>query len=260
MGSRLNKAGGFKFISGSGLNRRAEENKPLVDLYLLSRVLPQAIHDDLTGEIHEYFVAELQDNYHNGAVLLKNKATSEDAGDDDTTQTRVMARKILKVVDAYFEDNPDALTDPKAHGHHVFFNAAIVLNATWEVQMDKPRVFAKYLFGDSVQRVTVNGSCLRKRGESPRSSYDTINKQSIEIRDLKSRLETKDNTRELLKLAEAEEKIVEQRKMYEGKLKGINMNNASLERKVDHYKGRAGHLEQKVRDLLQQQLEDLNAS
>ncbi|GAB7326905.1 hypothetical protein MBLNU13_g10873t1 [Cladosporium sp. NU13] len=246
MGSRLNKAGGFKFISGSGLNRRAEENKPLVDLYLLSRVLPQAIHDDLTGEIHEYFVAELQDNYHNGAVLLKNKATSEDAGDDDTTQTRVMARKILKVVDAYFEDNPDALTDPKAHGHHVFFNAAIVLNATWEVQMDKPRVFAKYLFGD------------KSRGykKDLDRSYDTINKQSIEIRDLKSRLETKDNTRELLKLAEAEEK----RKMYEGKLKGINMNNASLERKVDHYKGRAGHLEQKVRDLLQQQLEDLNAS
>lgn len=238
----------------------------------------------------------MQDNYHSGAVLLKNKATSDDSDDDDTTRTRVVAKKILKVVDAYFEDNPDALTDPKTHGHHLFFNAAIILNATWEVQMDKPRVFAKYLFGDSVQRVTVNGSYLRKRGESPHSyeirgykkdldrSYDTINKQFVKIRDLKSQLETKDNTRELLNLAEAEEvarrqirdlkhqvrgkdaqigerdaRFVKQRKMYEGKLKGVNMANASLERKFDQYKSRIGHLEQKVKDLLQQ-LEDLKAS
>jgi hypothetical protein len=298
MGSRLNKAGGFKFILGSGLNRvNEEENKALIEIYLLSNILPQAIQGDLTGENYEYFVAELQADFSRAVGILRDRATGKDVDDVDTTQTLVVAKKVLAVVDAYFASNPNALKGPQTRAHHLFFNSAIVINAVWEIQTENPRVFAKYLFSGSMKRVSVDGRYLKRRGEPSHVHeirslkndrdrlFDTINRQYDEIHHLRSEVEAKDNLSDMLDISRIDEKIAQtqvkdlkrqvrekgiqiyqQREMYEGKLKGVNMDNIRLARKVGKFKGKAMRAEQEKEELkqeveeLKQQLKNLNAS
>jgi chromosome segregation ATPase len=108
--------------------------------------------------------------------------------------------------------------------------------------------------------------------------FDTINRQYDEIRHLRSQVEAKDNLSDVLEVSRVDEKIAhnqvedlkrqvreknariyEQREMYEGKLKGVNMENVRLTRKVGKFKGKAMRAEQELEDV-RQQLENLQAS
>jgi hypothetical protein len=260
-----------------------EENKPIIGTYILSNVLRQAIEGELLGVDWEYLVAELQGDYSCAIGFFRNKTKDQDEDENDTTQTHIVAQKVLGVVNAYFQNNPDALKGPGTYAHHIFVNSAIIINAVWEIQQDKPRIFARYLFSDSVRRVVVDGRYLKKPSE-PSHVYairslnkdrdrhlDTIKKHRDEIRALKSQVEAKDTMRQLLATSELDEKsavnqianlerqVREQRKMYEGKLKGLKKENADLERKVGKFKGRAIRAEQRVEDL-DQQLETMKVS
>lgn len=246
MSLRINKAALFHFCLAFGLNKSRKELEEVLTIYLLGDLLRQGIlQSDMTGESFKYLVAELQANWPGAVGFVRDKVKLKGVEDDDTSQTLVVAKQIRRVVEAYFASLPSHLQDALAMDRHFYITSAILAEAVWEIQMDKERVFAKYLFGKDVHRVTVDASYLVKRGEPSHvyrirglrsdldKSYATISKMRVEIFDLKSKVEVKDNLRHLLNTSEIDEELAlrqvanlehqirEQRKMYEGKLNNL---------------------------------------
>ena len=99
----------------------------------------------------------------------------------------------------------------------------MVAEAVHEIQTDGERVFAMYLLDSSVKKVTVDGGYLRLRDE-PEEAYQvrTLNltldqrnatneRQALEIRDLKSQLEVKNDLRLKLDASRSAEQAAHQK-------------------------------------------------
>lgn len=279
--SLMSNVNRFHFRLATGMNPREEELKDIMALWLFNNRLRQGLYQSsLTGDNYKVFVAELR-TYWDGALgNFKRKAMGEGVKQDDTSQTLVVAKQVRKVVETYFANNPKAVKDAKTIPLHIYLCSIFVVESVFEVQNDFPRVFARYVLSDSVQRLDADELFFVRHGDSvldlrERELRDALEKEFaaskklvLENRALKRELDVMDNLRDQLdcskrdeelaqdKIDEAESKLTEQiiwtcdqREGYERQLEGVTNENVRLEREVDHFKGRAMDAEKQVEEL-----------
>ena len=195
----------------------------IVDIYFNSNRLRLGIYQfDLLGEKYMALVAELQVNWGVGVSVIKKKALAKSANKDDHTQTGVIARQIRKVVETYFAKNLSALKDDLTFERHIYVATAVIVEAIYEIQMDRDRIFAPRVLNDDVEKVTVDGSYLRRRNESDeefqiRTLRDMLDKKcanngklATENRGLKLELESERENKQDLRLQLEAAKAAEQ--------------------------------------------------
>jgi hypothetical protein len=297
MSTKFSNTVSIKFRLANGLNLRGEEIETILTIYLKSNRLRQGIYQfDLTGGNYELFVGELQVNWGGAVNAIKKRAMAETADKSDHSQTRVIAGQVRKLVEKYLSANPKAIKHSGTKGLHIYVVSAIVAEAIYEIQTDSERIFAKYLLDDDLERVTVDGGYFRLRDE-PEEAFQirtlrltvdqrgaTIERQALEIRDLKSQLESKNDLRLQLEASRAAEQTVRQkaeedigkfvdtnirlrgqlaeahdeRDVLKGKLaqaadqmRGLNRKAADFEGKAIQLGRRVADAEQRVKELMQ---------
>jgi hypothetical protein len=297
MSTKFSNTVSIKFRLANGLNLRGEEIETILTIYLKSNRLRQGIYQfDLTGGNYELFVGELQVNWGGAVNAIKKRALAETADKSDHSQTRVIAGQIRKLVEKYLSANPRAIKHPGTKGLHIYVVSAIVAEAIYEIQTDSERIFAKYLLDDDLERVTVDGGYFRLRDE-PEEAFQirtlrltvdqrgaTIERQALEIRDLKSQLESKNDLRLQLEASRTAEQTVRQKAkedignfvdtnirlrgqlaeahdecdVLKGKLaqaadqmRGLNRKAADFEGKAIQLGRRVADAEQRVKELMQ---------
>jgi hypothetical protein len=156
-------------------------------------------------------------------VALVRRKVWKGADENDHSQTHVIALQIRKVVDKYLSKNPKLARDWSIQNSHIHIASAIVVEAVYEIQMHREKIFSKYLLNDDVEKVDVDSVYIRRQHESDgefwiRTLEYTIDrlyandkKLAIENRGLKSENEVIPNLRFQRDLAKSAEQAALQK-------------------------------------------------